>query len=222
MFTDEKLFRGQPANSQVLIRRVKGERFLPQNILYEKTGGPTCNVWYSIGPFGKGRIYLAENDRLYDYYGNKLSRAAYQGFDNRSYVNLLDRHALPELNWRMAGGSRGYYFMQDNASIHTKQTPDRSERMVDSVFREHGGVRCLKWPAKSPDLNPIENVNSLIQRQLNDLLEKFRPKNKKELFLLIRQAYKKVPNQKVINCYNSFNSRCLKVWELKGRNNYEA
>jgi hypothetical protein len=40
-------------------------------------------------------------------------------------------------------------FQQDNTPIHTAGTTE--------WFRQHG-VRVLDWPARSPDLNPIENL----------------------------------------------------------------
>lgn len=170
-----------------------------------------------IGPFGKGTLYCAENYEYFDFRANKIRTGAWRGFDGASYERLLEHHALPELDRRMP---QGFYFMQDNASIHKVKTPDKKELVIDRLFR---GRNCslLKWPAKSPDLNPIEKVHFLIQKELDKILARYRPKNKKGLFALIQRAYNRVPNETVLKVYHTFLRTCLKVHEANGLNNFK-
>jgi len=49
-------------------------------------------------------------------------------------------------------------FQQDNASCHTA-------RLVQDWFSENN-ITPLIWPARSPDLNPIENAWAMVDRKL--------------------------------------------------------
>ena len=218
VFSDEKLFRSIPMFNKLLVRCRPKDRYKHSNVLYAGTGGPTVNVWYAISRFGKGPMLIAEHFEQYDHAGHKLTNQKYRGFDNESYCLMLDHHALPQLAKQMNGP---YYFQQDNAPHHSKLKPDKSEPTVHPILRQYGAAP-IKWPALSPDLNVIENVHTLVQAQLDLLLKKYRPKNKKGLFSLVKMAYSRVDNEKVQNIFNSFLKRCLKVHELKGGNNYRA
>lgn len=50
------------------------------------------------------------------------------------------------------------YFVQDNSPIHTS-------RPARTWFENNQDVTLIPWPAKSPDLNVIENLWSLMVRQ---------------------------------------------------------
>jgi transposase len=52
-----------------------------------------------------------------------------------------------------------FVFQQDNARVHTAG--------LVNTFIKKSKIRLLKWPANSPDINPIENLWASMKRELN-------------------------------------------------------
>lgn len=223
IFTDEKLFAGQPTNNHQLVRRRKGERYDEKNINH--TNRPnlstSTNVWCYIGPFGKGELFLAENDEYFDEDGARIKKdedfkVAF--FNNVSYVNLLAKRALPAIKSQIDD----FIFMQDNASIHSAMNKEKTKTIVAELL-ERENVKTMYWPPLSPDLNPIENVHHLLQNEMNDELTRLekKPKNKKEVFAILKECWTRVDNEVVKKIYFSFYGRLSKVKDRQGSNNYD-
>ena len=52
------------------------------------------------------------------------------------------------------------FFKADKAPAHTSR--------LSKNFVQENGIRCVKWPGNSPDLNAIENGFGLAKRRLKD------------------------------------------------------
>ncbi len=80
-------------------------------------------------------------------------------------------------------GDADFIFQQDLAPAHTAKG-------TKSWFNDHG-VTVLDWPANSPDLNPIENLWSIVKRKMRDT----RPNNADELKATVKETWASIPPQ---------------------------
>lgn len=179
-----------------------------------------ANVFMYIDKNGKGGLFLAENNNLWDCNANKIREPVgneKRGFDGQSYYDLLNNHVLPHISFN----HQSFVYQQDNASIHCSQAiKNREFKSVDELLK-NSEIEKLIWPANSPDLNPVENVWSMLNRLVRMKLRKMRvqPKNKKQFFQLIQRCFSELNNQHVINTFESFRERCEIVKLDFGNNN---
>ncbi|GFW26654.1 transposable element Tcb2 transposase [Trichonephila clavipes] len=85
--------------------------------------------------------------------------------------------------------------MDDNATCH------RTLAVQDCLDSE--GIQRLVWPARSPDLNPIENVWMLWGRQAAG--RNYPPTNKNTLIRVLTEEWDKLPQQLLDNVVQSMN-----------------
>jgi hypothetical protein len=93
-------------------------------------------VWAAFWDTGRTQLYIMDRD----------FESKKHGYSARSYLEVL----VDQVRYWYKTLSRGYIFMQDNASIYTAQK-------VKDWFREEG-ITTTDWPPYSLDLNPIENA----------------------------------------------------------------
>ena len=76
-------------------------------------------------------------------------------------ITAEPRHLEPWFKWPRITFRREMMFMQDNAPSHpAKKTIECLQQLGFS------GPRLMKWPACSPESNPIENIWSVLKRQV--------------------------------------------------------
>ncbi len=101
-------------------------------------------------------------------------------------------------------GDADFILQQDLAPAHTAKG-------TKSCFNDHG-VTVLDWPANSPDLNPTENLWSIVKRKMRDT----RPNNADELKATVKETWASIPPQQCHKLITSMPRRIEAVIKAKG------
>ncbi|GFY15479.1 transposable element Tcb2 transposase [Trichonephila clavipes] len=175
LFSDESRFSLSSDCRRQLIWRESGTAYRPENI-QEKDRYPTCNimVWAGIMINGRTRLHVVANGTM-------------------TGQRYIDEVLLPHVRlFRGAVGDK-FVFMDDNATCH------RTLAVQDCLDSE--GIQRLVWPARSPDLNPIENVWDALGRQVAG--RNYSPTNKNILIRALIEKWDKLPQQLLDNVVQS-------------------
>ncbi|GFS70897.1 transposable element Tcb1 transposase [Trichonephila clavipes] len=172
---DESRFSLSSDCRRQLIWCESGTAYRPENI-QEKDRYPTCSimVWAGIMINGRTRLHVVVN-------GTTTGQ------------RYIDEVLLPHVRlFRGAVGDK-FVFKDDNATCH------RTLAVQDCLDSE--GIQRLVWPARSPDLNPIENVWDALGRQVAG--RNYPPTNKNTLIRALTEKWDKLLQQLLDNVVQS-------------------
>lgn len=119
------------------------------------------------------------------------------------YVDVLDKILLPWVEQTFYGEWR---FQQDNAPVHTAA--------VTKDFFMTQDMRVIDWPARSPDLNPIENLWGLLVQEVYAGFRSFDYED--DLVEAINFAWEKISLEYLRTLIKSMPKRCVEVIEKRG------
>ncbi|GFY05946.1 hormone receptor 4 [Trichonephila clavipes] len=188
LFSDESSFSLSSDCRRQLIWRESGTAYRPENI-QEKDRYPTCSimVWAGIMINGRTRLHVVANGTM-------------------TGQRYIDEVLLPHVRlFRGAVGDK-FVFMDDNATCH------RTLAVQDCLDSE--SIQRLVWPARSPDLNPIENVWDALGRQVAG--RNYPPTNKNTLIRALTKEWDKLPQQLLDNVVQSMVRRVVCCITLHG------
>ncbi len=95
--------------------------------------------------------------------------------DAKMYHSILQHQARPSILRLFP--TRECIFQQDNDPKHTAN--------INKAYLEHFFVPTLPWPSQSPDLNPIENLWSILDWKVKNRV----PNNEANLFQVLQEAW---------------------------------
>ncbi|GFW81577.1 transposable element Tc3 transposase [Trichonephila clavipes] len=141
VFTDESRICLQHHDGRIRVWRHRGERMLNSCVMHRHSG-PALGVmvWGGIVCHFRTPLVLIAGT-----------------LNNQRYISkVLEPVVLPYLQ-----GLATAIFQQDNARPHVARTAQR--------FFVYHQIELLPWPARSPDLSPIENMWLIVAQRLTQI-----------------------------------------------------
>lgn len=188
LFTDESKFCLDFHDGRRRVWRTQGERFSDCCIAeHDRFGGGSVMAWGGISYDGRTDLYVINNGTL-------------TGLRYRD--EILERFVLP-----YAGAiGDGFVLMDDNARPHRAN--------VVNAYLETAGIDRMYWPAKSPDLNPIEHVWDILQRKLSARARK--PSTTAELAVALVDEWAQISRVEIRKLIRSLPKRFQEVVQARG------
>ena len=188
VWTDEASVCLRARDGRLRVWMKSGDK-LPEHLaLPVNQGGGRLLIWAAVWMNGRSELHIQT-----------------ENMNSDGYVNVLERHILP-LSFQLGDPFTDWMLMDDNATCHRSS--------LTNSFKSQAGIRTLKWPARSPDLNPIENVWSLLKRAVR---RSVRPGDDlSRLEAILRQEWDRLDQATINRLIQSMPSRVRLVIEGSG------
>lgn len=191
VWSDETMVRTMPAG-----KKRKGWfsnsiplKELPRNPQVQN-GGVSCMFWSCFSIYGVGPLVPIKG---------KLN--------SQKYKELLETYLLPYLQDIKKKHGVDMIFQQDNATPHIAKSTLK--------FLRKEKVSVLPWPAKSPDLNPIENLWAIIKRMRDSILGM--PTKKEQLVDQMQNLWNELEPTTIEHLCHSLPNRLSECVKQKGK-----
>lgn len=189
IFSDYKKFTLNGPNALQKCWQSKINPPKPQEV--DQAGGGSLMVWGAFSFEGKAELAFVSGKQ-----------------SALDHLETLQNHLLPFVNAEHTHDDKGVaIFQQDNASIHRA-------RCVQTWLQGQD-FETMEWPAKSPDLNPMENVWAKLAVMVYTS-DKAPYTNLEQLKTAIKEAWEELSQEYLNSLVNSMESRFKECIKLKG------
>lgn len=183
----EARFIFHEVDGKVSVRRLPGEGGQPDGC---QTSGYTVTLWgmfcwETLGPVVHVDDTLTQN----------------------SYINVLADHVHPFMNSVFPDGSG--YFQQDSTTCCTSDSVQEWFEEHDDEFKE------LTWPPDSPDLNPMEQLWDVLDKQIRSM-NASPLTSLEELKNLLQASWSQIPQDTFRGLVESMPLRVKEVLQSRG------
>lgn len=190
LFSDESRVALRSPDSRGKVWRRPGERY------FECTFSPrtpfhkdSIMVWAGISFQARTELVFVENGSL---------------TAHRYIEEILSEYVVPYAPFI---GDR-FMFMDDNAAPH-------AARIVSEYF-EQVEIHRMIWPARSPDLNPIEHIWDMLKKRIRS--RAVVPENVNDLRIALREEWENIPQTDIQATIRSMHRRMEAVIRARGGN----
>lgn len=192
LFSDESRIGLYGADGRDRVYRRSGERYaectFSERVSFQ---GGSIMVWAGIAFNSRTELVIVEN--------GTLTAARY-------VQEIVEEHVLPHALF--IGDT--FVLMHDNARPHTA-------RCVNEYLSEVGIAR-MDWPARSPDLNPIEHLWDQLKKRIRS--RKPRPTSLEELKTAALEEWEVIPQENIKTLILSMQQRMEEVITKRGGNTH--
>ncbi|KAI3354701.1 hypothetical protein L3Q82_019193 [Scortum barcoo] len=166
LFTDESRFTLSTCDRCDRVWRRRGERSAACNILqHDRFGSGSVMVWGGISLGGRTALHVLARGSL-------------------TAIRYRDEILRPLVRPYAGAVGPGFLLMQDNARPHVAG--------VCQQFLQDEGIDAMDWPARSPDLNPIEHIWDIMSRSIHQ--RHVAPQTVQELADALVQVWEEIPS----------------------------
>jgi transposase len=189
IWSDECSIQLWQASRDLRIRRTTLEQFHPDCVAPTvKHGGGSLMVWACFNWDRLGPIIVIEGS-----------------VKQEKYIEILENHLLPFWK-RTKRRVRSPIFQDDGAPAHTARSV--------ATWKRSKEIRSFRWPAQSPDLNPIEHLWQILKTRIQQ--RNPRPKNLYELKECIYEEWSQLDPSIMRSLVSSMTRRIRSVIIAKG------
>lgn len=179
------------------VYRRQGERFaqacIQETVEY---GGGSCMFWGGMSADGKTDLVSV----------SRTGGARGQGSltAHRYVTEILEEHVVPYAGFV----GEGFTLMHDNARAHTA--------LIVRDYLQEVGISVMQWPARSPDLNPIEHLWDHLKRKVRS--RDPAPTTLPELEEAVIEEWASISQEELLKLVRSMRERMEAVIRARGGN----